>query len=182
MVVVFVRYYKSYGQCGGSEHMDFEAELTPEEQEIYDTAIRKIKQEIYDSEDPEDVEGIGVDDIELDDLSLEELREIPELAKALKRTEIEIIEYELSEGFGEDDENEEYRNALGYNKMDVEKLEALVRQRDSYTLKYFGLENASDEDLEKWTCDDPPMERDFVVDFKPRTGVFSVYYAVEDTF
>jgi hypothetical protein len=48
--------------------------------------------------------------------------------------------------------------------MSADELNDLVKSRDEHALKFFGLENASDEEIDKWDAEDL-NERPYLCDF-----------------
>lgn len=171
--MALIKYYESYGRCGGGATCEMEFSLTAKEREIYDRELKRIKKEKL-AEDPE----LSADDVELEDDDLDCLSDVPELAKALERAEKEVMEYEMSEY-----DNEELREDLGEVEMDIDKLNELVHNRDPHALKFFKLEKASKKKIEEWDADELdeiPLVKDFEEDFKPNYPCFRVYFAVEE--
>lgn len=170
--MAYVKYYQSYGGCGGSDEVGMYIDLTPEEEIIYDREIEKIKSEIAKNNP-----NLDPKDIELTDDDMNPLNEIPELRAALSRAAYEAAEYEISE-YG----NQEFMEKLGLNEMDTYELEELVQSKDPYALKYFGLENATDEELGDWSAyslPEVPTVKDFKKDFVPEEPDISVRFAAD---
>lgn len=133
-------YYVSFGKGDSSDAIDRDIELTDEEARIYDAAVA-------DEKDP---------------------NEIPELQAALERAYTEIAEEEIDNALEMDDEY--VAECQGENEMDASELNSLVADRDPHALAFFGLENASEEELAQWDAYDLaelPMVKDFDEDFEP---------------
>ena len=140
MFVAEIRYGVTFGKGDSSDWLDWEIELTPEEEKAYKDAI--------ENEIPFD--------------------EVEELQDALKRAYEEIEAEEISNGL---DYGEEYvMECQGEAEMDQDELNELVKSRDAHALEFFGLTDATDEELEKWDAYDlkeVPLIKDFVEDFEP---------------
>lgn len=140
MKTVELLYYASFGSGDSSDYMDWEIELTDEEEALYNKAVSK---------------GIPFD-------------EIPELAAVLDRAYEEILSEEIAEYIEMEDEY--VMETLGLCCVDADELNELVHKRDSHALQFFGLENATDEELSAWDAnalEKLPMVKDFVEDFEP---------------
>lgn len=140
MKYVDIRYGIILGKGDASDWMDYEIGLTDEEAVAYDNAI--------------------ADEIPLSDVS--------DLQDALERAyeEIEDIEIQISI----DTEDEYVMECQGLAPMDEDELNDLVADCDPYALAFFGLENASEEELEEWDAsdlDELPSIADFKKDFEP---------------
>lgn len=140
MKIVEIQYGVTWGKGDSSEWIDETFELTDEEAEIYDRAI---------------ADGILLEDV-------------PELQKALDRAYAEIEEMEIQNGI--DMEDEFVMECQGLAPMDQEELNDFIAERDPHALAFFGLEDASDEELEAWDAydlEDVPTIADFQEDFEP---------------
>ena len=140
MRIVEVRYGVTFGKLDSSDWIYTEVELTDEEAAIYDHAISK--------------------QIPLEDVA--------ELQEALDRAYAEIEDIEIQNGI--DMEDEYVMECQGLAPMDEIELNELVAARDPHTLAFFGLENASDEELEEWDACDleaVPAIADFQENFEP---------------
>ena len=140
MKFVDLRYGVTFGKGDSSNWIDYEIELTDEEEKIYDEAIAN---------------GILLCEVR----ALE-----PALDRAYK--EIEEIEIENCLDFGDDFAKE----CLGRYYIEADELNDLVKARDTHALEFFGLENATDEEIEKWDAnnlDELPYVCDFDEEFEP---------------
>lgn len=140
MKKVALRYGVVFGKGDASDWIDYEFELTDEEEAIYDNAI--------------------ANEIPLED--------VPELQDALDRAYEEIEDMEISNGI--DYEDEYVLECQGEIEMDTLELNELVHNRDPHALEFFGLEDASDEEIEEWDADELdeiPLIKDFQEDFEP---------------
>ena len=140
MKKVALRYGVVFGKGDASDWIDYEFELTDEEEAIYDNAI--------------------ANEIPLED--------VPELQDALDRAYEEIEDMEISNGI--DYEDEYVLECRGEIEMDTLELNELVHNRDPHALEFFGLEDASDEEIEEWDADELdeiPLIKDFQEDFEP---------------
>lgn len=140
MRTVEVRYGVTFGKCDSSDWIDYEVELTDEEAAAYDEAI--------ESETP--------------------LADVPALKDALNRAYEEIEEMEIQNGI--DLEDEYVLECQGLAQMDEDELNELVEARDPHALSFFGLTEATDEEVEEWDAydlDEVPTIADFKEDFEP---------------
>lgn len=140
MKSVEIRYGVTFGKCDSSDWIDYEVELTDEEAAVYDEAI--------ENETP--------------------LADIPELQDALNRAYEEIEEMEIQNGI--DLEDEYVLECQGLAQMDEDELNELVAARDPHALSFFGLTEATDEELDEWDAydlDEVPTIADFKEDFEP---------------
>lgn len=142
MKTVEVQYGVVFGKCDASDWFDFEVELTDEEEAAYDYAV--------------------ANEIPLED--------VPELQDALRRAYDEIEDMEIQNGI--DMEEEYVMECQGTAPMDQDELNDLVAVRDPHALAFFGLEEASEEELEEWDAydladDEVPTIADFQEDFEP---------------
>lgn len=140
MKTVEIQYGVTFGKGDSSDWIDYEIDLTDEEEAAYDNAI--------------------ANEIPLED--------VPELQDALDRAYKEIEEMEIQNGI--DMEDEYVMECQGLIPMDEDELNELVANRDPNALAFFGLENASDEELEEWDAydlEEPPTIAEFQKDFEP---------------
>ncbi|MBQ5656200.1 MAG: hypothetical protein IIV14_02050 [Bacteroidaceae bacterium] len=140
MRIVPVQYGVTFGKCDSSDWIDFDVALTEEEAVAYDKAV---------------AEGVALNDV-------------PELQDALRRAYEEIEEMEIENGI--DMEDEYVKECQGLAPMDEDELNKLVAARNPHALVFFGLTNATDEELEKWDAYDlneVPTIKDFCEDFEP---------------
>lgn len=140
MKTLEIRYGVIFGKCDSSDWIDWEIDLTDEEEEIYDNALAK-KQSLND---------------------------IPELQAALRRAYEEIEKKEIDMGI--ENEDEYVLKCQGLLAMDPDKLNDLVANRDSHALEFFSLEDADDDELDEWDAndlDELPLIKDFVENFEP---------------
>ena len=140
MKTVDIHYGVTFGKCDSTDWMDWKLELTDEEAEIYDHAIEN--------------------EIRLCD--------VPELEAALARAYDEIEEEEIQNGL--DYENEYTMECQGVLPVDPDEINDLIADRDAHALAFFGLEDATDEELEEWDAndlDELPLIKDFEEDFEP---------------
>ena len=137
---VELKYWVSFGSGDCSDDMGWSIELTPEEEIAYKNAIKN--------------------EIPLD--------EVEELKPALERAYAEIEEEEISNGLDYDEEF--VKECQGEIEMDRDELNELVRNRNPHALEFFGLTEASDEEIDEWDAydlDDVPNIVDFDEDFEP---------------
>lgn len=140
MKYVDLRYGVIFGKGDSSDWLDWEIELTDEEEKIYDHAIA--------NEFP--------------------LNDVPELQDALKRAYEEIEDAEISMGI--DNGDEYTLECQGLAEMDPEEINDLIADRDPHALAFFGLEDSDDDELDEWDAnnlDELPLIKDFVEDFEP---------------
>jgi len=169
--MVTVKYYMSYGKCDCGPVCELDVELTKEEQKIYDSELQNIKNQ--------KAKELNIDpsEVELTDDDIDSLNNHPALHEALLRAEKEACDYEISE-YG----NEEIMEALGEVPMDSEELNELVHNKDPHAIKFFGLEKASEEEIEEWDADyldDLPNVCDFKENFEPDEVPMYVHFTVE---
>ena len=135
-----IRYGVTFGKCDSSDWIDWEIDLTDEEVDAFKKAARM-------GEDPNSV---------------------PELQDALQRAYDDIEAEEISMGI---DNGDEYvLECQGEIEMDPDELNDLVANRDPHALDFFGLTDASDEELDEWDAndlDELPLIKDFEEDFEP---------------
>ena len=137
---VEVRYGVTFGKCDSSDWIDYEVELTDEEEIAYDNAI--------DNEIP--------------------LEDVPELKAALERAYAEIEDMEIQNGI--DMEDEYVLECQGLAPMDQDELNNLIAERDAHALAFFGLEDAEDEELDEWDAydlEEVPTIAEFQEAFEP---------------
>ena len=140
MKTVDVRYGIIFGRGDSSDLMDWELELTDEEAKMYDDAIAKELR----------------------------LNDIPELHGALRRAYKEIEEQQI--WFGLTNNNSYVMECQGEVEMDTYNLNALVADRDPHAVDFFGLADATEDELAAWDAndlDEIPKKIDFIVDFEP---------------
>ena len=140
MKTVELRYGVIFGKCDASDWIDYEIDLTDEEAAAYDHAV--------ENEIP--------------------LEDVPELRAALVRAYEEIEEMEIQNGI--DYEDEYVMECQGVAPMDQDELNDLVAARDPHALEFFGLTEATDEELEEWDAydlEEVPTIAEFQVDFEP---------------
>lgn len=140
MKTVEIRYGVTFGKGDSSDWIDWEVELTDEEEIAYDNAIA--------NEEP--------------------LNEIPELQDALQRAYKEIEEEEISNGL--DMEDEYVMECQGEAPMDPDELNDLIANRDPHALAFFGLTDVDNDELDEWDAndlDELPLIKDFVEGFEP---------------
>ncbi len=140
MRVVEVRYGVIFGKGDSSDWIDWEIELTDEEELAYEQAVE---------------DGTPLDDV-------------PELQGALQRAYSEIEDAEISMGI--DNGDEYVLECQGEAEMDPDELNELVANRDPHALAFFGLSEADVEELDEWDAnelDEIPLIKDFVEDFEP---------------
>lgn len=142
MKFVDIQYGVIFGKGDSTDWLEWEIELTDEEEEIYDNAI---------------------EDGEL-------LNEIPELQDALRRAYDEIEIEEIDNGIAMEDEYT--MECQGIIEMDPEEINDLIANRDPHAIAFFGLEDADNEELDEWDANDLdklPLIKDFVEDFEPKS-------------
>lgn len=139
-MTVELRYGVIFGKGDSSDWIDWEIELTPEEEIAYKNAIEN---------------KILLEDVE-------------ELKPALRRAYDEIEAEEISNGL---DYGEEYvMECQGELEMDCDELNDLVDNRNPHALAFFGLTDATEDELENWDAydlDEVPLIKDFVEGFEP---------------
>ena len=133
----------------------------------------------YDFELDDETEAVYDKAIELE----EPFENFPELTSALQDAYDEIEEMESSNLA---DLDEEYSD-LSDVEMDTEDLNDLVHQRNPHALKFFHLENATDEEIEEWDANDLdnlPTHLEFDEYYKPLNpfdnGISLTVYFAED--
>lgn len=140
MKSVEIRYGVTFGKCDSSDWIDYEVELTDEEEIAYENAI--------ENEIP--------------------LSDVPELEAALARAYEEIEEMEIQNGI--DLEDEYVLECQGLAPMDQDELNDLIAERDAHALAFFKLEDADDEDLDEWDAydlEEVPTIAEFQENFEP---------------
>ena len=140
MKTVELRYGVTFGKGDSSDWIDYEIDLTDEEEAAYDKAVA--------NEIP--------------------LEEVPELQDALDRAYEEIEKMEIQNGI--DMEDEYVMECQGLLPMDEDELNELVANRDPHALAFFGLEAATDAEIEEWDAyelDEVPTVAGFQEDFEP---------------
>lgn len=139
-MTVELKYGVTFGKGDSSDWCDWEIELTLEEEIAYKNAV--------ENEIP--------------------LEEVEELKGALQRAYEEIECEEINNCL---DMGDEYvMECQGQADMDPDELNELVHNKDPHALEFFGLTNASDEEIEEWDAEDLdelPIIQDFVEGFEP---------------
>ena len=139
-MTVELTYYVTFGKCDSSDYMDWEIDLTDEEEAAYNNAIEN---------------GVPLD-------------EVDELQDALSRAYEEIEAEEISLGI--ENEDEYVLECQGEAEMDPDELNDLVADRDPHALEFFGLTGADDDEIDEWDAydlDELPLIKDFVEGFEP---------------
>ena len=149
----------------------------------YDVVVRKgdgTDHFSYEFELDDETEAVYDKAIELE----EPFENFPELASALQDAYDEIEEMES--GNIAEIMDDEYRD-LSDVEMDTEELNDLVHERNPHALKFFHLENATDEEIEEWDAydlDNLPTHLEFDEDYKPLNpfdnGISLTVYFAED--
>ena len=126
----------------GGDPMEFEVDLTPEQEAAYKRALMTGK--------------------EFDDFI--ELRELPkEYYDVIEEEEIEILL---------DVEDEYTMECMGLTEVDPDEINDLVHSGDEHAIKFFKLEDLNEEELEAWDAnelDELPQIADFKEDFTPES-------------
>ena len=139
-MIVELRYGVTFGKCDSTDWIEWEIELTEEEEIAYEKAIS---------------DGISPNKVD-------------ELKDALRRAYKEIEDEEISNGL--DMEDEYVMECQGEAEMDSLELNELVANRDPHALAFFGLEDADDDEIDDWDADDLdelPLIKDFIENFEP---------------
>lgn len=136
---VEIHYGVVFGKCDASDWIDYEVELTDEEEFSYNRAVR----------------------LRLD------LNEVEELQPALQRVYSDIEDEEISLGLENGDEY--VMECQGCIMLDPDEVNDKVADRDPHTLEFFGLTGMSDEELDTWDANDVEMPTisEFDPDFEP---------------
>ena len=137
---VEIRYGVTFGKCDSSDWIEYEVDLTDEEELAYDNAV--------ENEIP--------------------LSEVPELEAALARAYEDIEEMEIQNGI--DLEDEYVMECQGLAPVDEDELNELVAARDPHALAFFGLTGATDDELDEWNAydlDEVPTIKEFREGFEP---------------
>lgn len=135
-----LRYGVVFGKGDSSDWIDWEEELTEEEEIAYNNAIA--------NEVP--------------------LNTVKELRDVLDRAYDDIEDEEICNGLDMGDEY--VMECQGVAEMDPDELNDLVSDRDPHALAFFGLTDADDEEIEAWDAnelDELPLIKDFVEGFVP---------------
>lgn len=138
--VISLQYYACFGKGDYSDTMEWEVELTEEQQVAFKKAV----------------------------MTQTELDDVEELSKICDAVYPEIEQIEIENCLELDDEFA--KECLGEAEVDPEEINDLVHSGDKYTIEYFGLGNMSEEELEDWDANDLeelPLIRDFKEDFEP---------------
>ena len=126
-LTVDIHYGVVFGKGDASDWIDYECELTDEEEVIYSNAVRLRK----------------------------DLNEVPELQEALQRVYADIEDDEISLGL--ENEDEYVMECQGCLPLDPDEVNDKVADRDPHTLEFFGLTEMSDEELDEWDANDVDM-------------------------
>lgn len=140
MKTVELNYYVDFGTGDGSDWLDWEVDLTDEEEQAYDKAI---------------ADGIPLEDV-------------AELQGALDRAYKEIEEEEIGNYL--DQEDEYVMECQGETEVDPDEINDLIADRDPHALEYFGLTDADEDTLDEWDAndlDELPLIKDFDENFEP---------------
>ena len=123
-MTVDLRYGVTFGKCDSSDWIDWEIDLTEEEEKIYNRAVRLR--------------------IPLEDVS--ELKDV--LSRAYDDIEAEEIENSLA------CDDEYTQECTGRYPVDADDINDLVRSGDQHAIEFFGLQELSKEELEEWDAND----------------------------
>lgn len=140
MKSVEIRYGVIFGKGDSSDWIDYEIDLSDEEEILYDNAVKN--------------------EIPLED--------VPELRVALERAYEEIEDMEIQNGI--DLEDEYVMECQGMAPMDETELNDLIANRDPHALAFFGLGDATEEELDAWDAydlDELPTIAEFQENFEP---------------
>lgn len=140
MKTVEIYYSVTFGKGDSSDTLDWEVELTDEEEKLYDEAL--------ENDTPFD--------------------EVDGLNDALLRARDEIEKYELQNAITMQDSYA--LKCQGLLSMEPYELNKLVKARDSHALAYFNLQNATEDELNAWDAyilEKLPLIKEFIPDFKP---------------
>lgn len=108
------------------------------------------------------------------------LEDVPEF-QALCESEKSKIEEHVLQDLAKDGEDYTVLEALGEVRMDADELNNLVHSKDSYAIKFFGLESMTEDQLQTWNSSELetiPLVKDFQKDFKP-INPFNSNYKLE---
>ena len=139
-MTVELTYWVSFGSGDSSDNLEWEVELTPEEEIAYNNALK--------NEIP--------------------LNEVVELQGALHRAYKEIQKVEICNSIEMEDEYA--MECQGEIEMDCDELNDLIEHRDPHALAFFDLTDATEDELDEWDAydlDEIPLVKDFVEDFEP---------------
>lgn len=142
MKEITLQYGAIFGKGDSSDWIEYEIELTDEEEKLYDAALE----------------------------SEEDLNEVESLKGILERAYAEIEEIEIQNLLDIDDEYT--LECQGESEVDAEEINDLVHDGDEHAISFFGLEGLSEEELEEWDAndlDDLPLIKDFVENFEPES-------------
>jgi len=140
--LITLNYNVEFGRGDGSDSMDWDVCLTPEESADYKRAV---------------MTGTPLEKFS----SLRELedRESEEISNA--ETDIFI-----------DEEDEYAMECMGENEVDADYINSLIEDGDEYTINFFGLQDLSEEELAAWDAydlEELPLVKDFEENFEPST-------------
>ena len=138
-IKVDIHYGVVFGKGDASDWVDYECELTDEEEIIYNNALRLRK----------------------------DLNKVPELQDALNRAYDDIEKEEIALGIENDDEY--VMECQGLMLLDPDEVNDKVADRDPHTLEFFGLTEMCNEELDEWDANDVDMPAigEFDPDFEP---------------
>lgn len=142
MKTVALRYGVTFGKCDGSDWIDWEMDLSEEEEAAYNNAIKM---------------RIPLCDVE-------------KLQSALDRAYEDIEAEEIDNGLSYDDEYT--MECQGEIEVDPGEINDLIANRDPHALTFFGLTDADEEELSEWDAndlDELPLIKDFEENFEPRS-------------
>lgn len=140
-MLVDVQYGVWFGKGDSSDWIDWEIDLSEEEEEAYLEA-KRLRYPFSD---------------------------FPILDEALEFAKEEIAESEIDSLMDYDDEY--VLECQGRVSVDPDEINQLVAQRDPHTIEFFGLEDLSDTELDEWDANDVedlPDVCDFDPNFEPR--------------
>ncbi len=143
MATMELQYGVVFGKGDASDLITWEVELSPEEEAIYNHAVKmRIP-----------------------------LENVPELCALLDEAYKEIEANEIAAFCDCDDEY--VKECQGYNEVDANEITRLVHNRDPHALAYFNLVKLSQEELDIWDAeqnlDELPLVCDFDDSFEPRS-------------
>lgn len=139
-MTVELRYGVTFGKLDSSDWIEWEIELTDEEEIAYKNAIKNHIP----------------------------LNEVAELQEALQRAYEEIEAEEISMGI--DNGDEYVLECQGEAEVDLYELNDLVAARDPHALAFFGLTDADEDEIDGWDAndlDELPLIKDFIEGFEP---------------
>ena len=141
-MTIVLNYGVTFGKCDGSDILEWDVELTDEQEKAY-------KKAWMTGADPDDV---------------------PELQKICDAARPEIEEVEIQNGIDYDDDYT--RECQGEIEVDADDINELVHAKDKHALDFFDLNGLSDAELEEWDAndlDELPLVKDFDENFEPES-------------